>query len=125
MRRNRASCTCLTQRRQCLMRRPFPFAGENIHTYVKPSEYMNKLSAHSLIRITGVANVQETDQLWSQDDDFGVHKPQLTVTVNSHVSRKQSTCFLVTYHIIDRCFTTTMNNTFRLKASESRPFIKK
>lgn len=43
---------------------------------------MEKLSAHSLIRITGVANVQETNQVWSQDDDFAVHKPQLTITVN-------------------------------------------
>lgn len=57
--------------------------GENIHTYVKPSEYMDKLSAHSLIRITAMANVQETEQLWSQDDDFIVQKPQLAVSVST------------------------------------------
>lgn len=56
--------------------------AENIHTYVKPSEYMDKLSAHSLIRITAVASVQGTEQMWSQDDDFAVQKPQLTVRVS-------------------------------------------
>lgn len=56
--------------------------GENIHVYVKPSEYMDKLSAHSLIRITAVANVQETGQLWSQDDDFAVQKPELNIEVS-------------------------------------------
>lgn len=43
---------------------------------------MDKLSAHSLIRITSVANVQGTEQLWSQDDDFVVQKPQLDVSVS-------------------------------------------
>lgn len=44
---------------------------------------MNKLSAHSLVRITAVANVEETEQLWSQDDDFAIQKPQLTVKVRN------------------------------------------
>jgi len=56
--------------------------GENIHTYIKPSEYMDKMSSHSLIRITAVANVQGTEQLWSQDDDFAVQKPPLVVEVS-------------------------------------------
>jgi hypothetical protein len=43
---------------------------------------MNKLSAHSLIRITAVANVLTTEQLWNQDDDFVVEKPQLSITVS-------------------------------------------
>jgi len=43
---------------------------------------MDKMSSHSLIRITGVANVQGTEQLWSQDDDFVVQKPQLDVEVS-------------------------------------------
>lgn len=60
-------------------------AGENIHTFVKPSEYMEKLSAHSLIRITAVANVQVTEQLWSQDDDFAVHKPLLAIKVSHSI----------------------------------------
>lgn len=55
---------------------------------MKPSEYMDKLSAHSLIRITAVANVLTTEQLWSQDDDFVVEKPQLTVKVSVHKTEK-------------------------------------
>jgi len=62
-----------------------PNQRENIHTYIKPSEYMDKMSSHSLIRITGVANVQETEQLWSQDDDFSVQKPPLVVELNSQL----------------------------------------
>lgn len=49
---------------------------------MKPSEYMDKMSSHSLIRITAVANVEGTEQLWSQDDDFVVQKPQLDVKVS-------------------------------------------
>ncbi|VVC46164.1 Hypothetical protein CINCED_3A010363 [Cinara cedri] len=60
-----------------------PNQSENIHVYVKPSEYMDKLSAHSLIRITAVVNVQETGQLWSQDDDFAVQKPELNIELSS------------------------------------------
>ncbi|XP_050439553.1 hemocyte protein-glutamine gamma-glutamyltransferase-like [Adelges cooleyi] len=59
-----------------------PNQRENLHTFVKPEEYLDRLSAHSLIRITALANVDGTEQLWSQDDDFTVHKPELTVTLS-------------------------------------------
>lgn len=49
---------------------------------------MDKLSAHSLLRITAVANVQETEQLWSQDDDFAVQKPELNIEVNEIIYNK-------------------------------------
>jgi transglutaminase 1 len=62
-----------------------PNQRENIHTFMKPSEYMDKMSSHSLIRITAVANVEGTEQLWSQDDDFVVQKPQLDVKLNSQL----------------------------------------
>ncbi|XP_050530109.1 hemocyte protein-glutamine gamma-glutamyltransferase-like [Daktulosphaira vitifoliae] len=60
-----------------------PGQRENLHTFVKPSEYLEKLSAHGLIRISAVANVEDTEQLWNQDDDFAVNKPQLTVMISS------------------------------------------
>lgn len=44
---------------------------------------MEKLSAHSLIRITGMASVQETEQLWNGDDNIIVKKPPLDVNVRS------------------------------------------
>lgn len=44
---------------------------------------MEKLSAHSLIKITGMASVQGTDQLWNDDDNIIVQKPPLDVNVRS------------------------------------------
>lgn len=43
---------------------------------------MEKMSMHSLIRITAVANVKETEQLWTQDDNFVVRKPPLNLLVS-------------------------------------------
>lgn len=52
---------------------------EQLKTHVAPAEYMNKLTDHNLIKIYGIANVKETKQTWSEEDDFTLFKPQLNV----------------------------------------------
>jgi transglutaminase 1 len=52
---------------------------------VTANEYIDKLVDYSLIKINGMATVKETHQTWSEEDDFSVEKPQLTLIVNEEV----------------------------------------
>ncbi|CAH0557746.1 unnamed protein product [Brassicogethes aeneus] len=59
-------------------------AGEKevVRIMVKPEEYMNKLVDHSLIKIYAIANVKETKQTWSEEDDFTMTKPEMTIVLS-------------------------------------------
>lgn len=60
--------------------------GESIiHTFVKHNEYMDKLSANYLITVAAEANVKGTGQLWRQEFDILLPKPQLNITVSHYV----------------------------------------
>lgn len=50
---------------------------------VRPEDYLNKFSDHSLVKIFSIATVSETRQTWSEEDDFVLVKPNLSI----HVSR--------------------------------------
>lgn len=52
---------------------------EQLVTHVTAEDYMEKLSDHALIKIYAIANVEETKQTWSEEDDFNLYKPELTV----------------------------------------------
>lgn len=56
--------------------------GENIQIDVKPSEYMDKLSANCMISISGVVNVQGTKQWWAKSYDFDMLLPELDISVS-------------------------------------------
>lgn len=49
---------------------------------VTPSDYLDKLVDHSLIKIYSIANVKETKQTWSEEDDFTLTKPQVSLVVD-------------------------------------------
>jgi transglutaminase 1 len=52
---------------------------------VNPDDYLDKLVDYSMIKIYAIATVKETQQTWSEEDDFTVEKPQLTVNVRGEV----------------------------------------
>lgn len=58
-----------------------PGQRETLKIHLTPTEYMDKLVDHSLIKIYGIANVKETRQTWSEEDDFILQKPRMSVQV--------------------------------------------
>lgn len=58
-----------------------PGQKEQLKTRVEPREYLDKLTDHNLVKIYAMANVQETKQTWSEEDDFSLFKPQIKLRV--------------------------------------------
>lgn len=48
---------------------------------VLPEEYLHKLVDHSLLKIYAIANVHETKQTWSEEDDFTMTKPDIIISL--------------------------------------------
>lgn len=46
---------------------------------VDPSQYMSKLVDYCMVKVYAVIRVLETNQFWSQEDDFILIKPKLKV----------------------------------------------
>jgi transglutaminase 1 len=55
--------------------------GETLRITVTAKEYIDKLVDKSLIKIYAIANVKETKQTWSEEDDFQLQKPKLSIQV--------------------------------------------
>lgn len=50
-----------------------------------PSDYMSKLVDYCMVKIYTLIKVQETNQVWSEEDDFVLEKPKLKVEVKQDV----------------------------------------
>jgi transglutaminase 1 len=48
---------------------------------VQPEEYMDKLVEYGIMKIFAICAVDETNQAWSEEDDFQVVKPPLKIEV--------------------------------------------
>lgn len=48
---------------------------------VQAEEYMDKLVEYEIIKIFAICAVDETNQAWSEEDDFQVSKPRLNIEV--------------------------------------------
>ncbi|KAL1124055.1 hypothetical protein AAG570_001825, partial [Ranatra chinensis] len=59
-----------------------PKSRETLRIKVKPEEYTDKLADHSLVKIYAIANVTETKQTWSEEDDFPLIKPDLDIKIS-------------------------------------------
>ena len=55
--------------------------GETIQIRVGWEDYRDKIVDYGHIKIYGMASVQETKQLWSEENDFQLEKPKLDVQV--------------------------------------------
>jgi transglutaminase 1 len=55
--------------------------GETLRINVTAKEYLDKLVDKNLIKLYAIANVKETGQTWSEEDDFQLQTPKLKVQV--------------------------------------------
>ncbi|XP_076269467.1 hemocyte protein-glutamine gamma-glutamyltransferase-like [Rhynchophorus ferrugineus] len=58
------------------------YQKETLRIYVTPEEYIDKLVDHCMIKIYAVASVEETKQIWSEEDDFTMILPKMTVQIS-------------------------------------------
>lgn len=58
-----------------------PGQKETMRMEVATTEYLTKLVDHSLIKIHAIANVEETKQTWSEEDDFSLLLPTVAINV--------------------------------------------
>lgn len=58
-----------------------PGEKQTIRMDIDPKDYLDKLVDHSLIKIYSLANVEETKQTWSEEDDFTMIFPEVTIVV--------------------------------------------
>lgn len=57
-----------------------PGQKETVRLEVFPKDYVNKLVDHFFVKIYAVANVEETKQVWSEEDDFTLTLPDIKIT---------------------------------------------
>lgn len=62
-----------------------PHQEEVLSLTVEPREYLDKLVDYAMVKIYVIANVQETRQTWSEEDDFTITKPKLNIQVEGPV----------------------------------------
>lgn len=62
-----------------------PNDEEVLSMRVESHEYLDKLVDFSMIKIFIIANVKETRQAWSEEDDFSIEKPHLATEVDGDV----------------------------------------
>lgn len=53
--------------------------SEVLRIHVSPEDYLDKLVDHNLVKIYAIANVQETKQTWSEEDDFALTAPSMNI----------------------------------------------
>lgn len=66
-----------------------PQEEEVLSLTVQPEEYLDKLVDYAMVKIYVIANVQETRQTWSEEDDFTITKPKLNIQVEGPVRVNQ------------------------------------
>jgi transglutaminase 1 len=49
---------------------------------ITANDYLSKLVEHSLIKVYGRVDVEESGEIWSHESDFTISKPQLQLAVN-------------------------------------------
>lgn len=55
------------------------FVEEILRVRVNPEDYVDKLVDYSMMKIYAIATVKETQQTWSEEDDFSIEKPHIEI----------------------------------------------
>ena len=55
------------------------FKGDALVLTVDPTEYMDRLVDYCMVKVYAVIRVKETNQLFSEEDDFSLTKPALKI----------------------------------------------
>ena len=53
--------------------------GDTLALTVHPTEYMDLLVDYCMVKVHAVVRVHETNQFWSEEDDFTLTKPTMKV----------------------------------------------
>ncbi|XP_037075537.1 hemocyte protein-glutamine gamma-glutamyltransferase-like isoform X2 [Pollicipes pollicipes] len=56
-----------------------PGQTESVVVKITPEKYMDKLVDYCMVKVYALANVVETRQSWSEEDDFVISKPKLRI----------------------------------------------
>ncbi|KAF0308137.1 Hemocyte protein-glutamine gamma-glutamyltransferase [Amphibalanus amphitrite] len=59
-----------------------PGHTEKMVVEITPEQYMDKLVDYCMVKIYAMANVTETRQAWSEEDDFVISKPKLSIQLD-------------------------------------------
>ena len=81
----------------------FVLAGgqaETLALQVHPEEYLDKLVEYCMVKCHAVVRVKETGQTWSDEDDFVMDKPSLSIRVSTGQAVVLSFCFVSDMEII-------------------------
>lgn len=54
---------------------------DTLQITITPEEYLDKLVDHGLIKIYAIASVEETKQTWSEEDDFTMTLPPMSISL--------------------------------------------
>jgi len=71
-----------------------PGARETMQVRVSWEDYRDKMVDFGHIKIYAMANVQETKQAWSEEDDFQLEKPKLDVQIRGQSCQAGQDCFV-------------------------------
>lgn len=67
-----------------------PNQRETLRITLTAKEYTDKLVDKCLIKIYAIANVKETKQTWSEEDDFQLQKPKLNIQIRGNPQVNQT-----------------------------------
>nr|Q05187.1 RecName: Full=Hemocyte protein-glutamine gamma-glutamyltransferase; AltName: Full=Hemocyte transglutaminase; Short=TGase [Tachypleus tridentatus]BAA02134.1 transglutaminase [Tachypleus tridentatus] len=88
-----------------------PHQKEVLSIEVTPDEYLEKLVDYAMIKLYAIATVKETQQTWSEEDDFMVEKPNLELEIRGNL--QVGTAFVLAIsltnplkRVLDNCFFT-------------------
>ncbi|XP_054164848.1 hemocyte protein-glutamine gamma-glutamyltransferase-like [Oppia nitens] len=62
-----------------------PYQKEVFRIRVNSDDYIDKLVDYSMMKIYAIATVKETQQTWSEEDDFSIEKPQLHINTRGDI----------------------------------------
>lgn len=65
-----------------------PGQEEVLALTVRPEEYMGKVVEYCMFKVVGMIRVVETNQTWSEEDDFLMDKPKLLLELEGEAKRR-------------------------------------
>ncbi|XP_013781493.1 hemocyte protein-glutamine gamma-glutamyltransferase isoform X3 [Limulus polyphemus] len=107
-----------------------PHQKEILSIKVSPDEYLDKLVDYAMVKLYAIATVKETQQTWSEEDDFMVEKPNLELEIRGNL--QVGTYFVLAIsltnplkRVLDNCFFTIeapgVTGPFRAKYRDIQP----
>lgn len=72
------------------------FTDDRLVLHVTKDKYLSKLVEYSNMKVHAIASVDETSQIWVDEDDFQVKKPSIDIKVSKPIESLLEIKFLIT-----------------------------